>query len=691
MHDECWALRGTAPAAVSTQDDALRMSPQPPLRMPPGLGIDEDLPPGLALGSKGFGGICGGMPQLGAAEGYSLSVAHPPIQKSRSQYMASQQQHDLSIWSPVPPPIAPPAKAMSRQPSDVSAEPHQSMLFNSASARSNCFVPQSLSDRPAANHPATAQSVDLLAQDFSHTLNLHQNAVPTSTNSSSYFKPNPSVLVAGSSAGSTPSPSPDVSNQFIGHATSGGLHLLSGVNSPPQPAPRGGVAGQLPASVTATSSLSGCSSQAHAGTSAMLPPVGSCNPSSAESSFDSSAVLAQAQQMQMAMQAPAQQLATQIMGGYPNRMGGSGLNSGINSGINSVINSGTSSPNPALFADGHRLQGHGLHGLQAQLQAQQLHSQQMQMQAQLQGQMQGQMHGGIFAHGLHSVAASPNLTAMLLAQQLLQGSASAPNSGANSPSQLAAMLSMMQPPIGMNSQTLQLLQQIQAQLQQQQLLALLGSAGTSVATSGAATPSGAEYRGRRSGSQTPIGEWREGHHRPREREGHSGRPVGHEPADSRECRLDIEKVISGADVRTTLMIRNIPNKYKHPRMVLEIIDSKHKGKYDLFYLPIDFRTNCNVGYAFINFIHSADIPSFYDEFNGKRWDHFNSEKICELKYARIQGKHGLLEHFSKTSLMHESESLQPVVFASDGSGAREDWVRPRRRETHDANAPPFSR
>ena len=49
---------------------------------------------------------------------------------------------------------------------------------------------------------------------------------------------------------------------------------------------------------------------------------------------------------------------------------------------------------------------------------------------------------------------------------------------------------------------------------------------------------------------------------------------------------------------------------------------------NFLYLPIDHSNACNVGYAFANFIHTKFIFEFYQEFNGRRWDRFNSEKIC---------------------------------------------------------------
>ena len=120
-------------------------------------------------------------------------------------------------------------------------------------------------------------------------------------------------------------------------------------------------------------------------------------------------------------------------------------------------------------------------------------------------------------------------------------------------------------------------------------------------------------------------------------------------------------------------MKNIPNKYTQ-RMLLETVQQSHAGKFDLFYLPIDFKNRCNVGYAFINFLSPAHILAFYEEFNFRKWDRFNSDKVCEIAYGRIQGKAALLTHFANSSLVHEDECYRPVVFASDGSGRRESFV-----------------
>ncbi|XP_020179582.1 protein MEI2-like 2 [Aegilops tauschii subsp. strangulata] len=137
-------------------------------------------------------------------------------------------------------------------------------------------------------------------------------------------------------------------------------------------------------------------------------------------------------------------------------------------------------------------------------------------------------------------------------------------------------------------------------------------------------------------------------------------------ADSKkQYQLDLDKIRKGEDTRTTLMIKNIPNKYTS-KMLLAAIDELHKGTYDFFYLPIDFKNKCNVGYAFINMISPVHIVSFYQAFNGKKWEKFNSEKVASLAYGRIQGRNALISHFQNSSLMNEDKRCRPILFHSNG-------------------------
>jgi hypothetical protein len=125
--------------------------------------------------------------------------------------------------------------------------------------------------------------------------------------------------------------------------------------------------------------------------------------------------------------------------------------------------------------------------------------------------------------------------------------------------------------------------------------------------------------------------------------------------------INLVDVLNKKDFRTTVMIKNIPNKYTQ-KMLLKKIDKKFKHVYDFFYLPIDLKNKCNVGYAFVNFISPLYILKFFEEFNGQRWEKFKSEKICQLAYARIQGHQALLIHFrSYDNVLQQSMKVRPFI------------------------------
>lgn len=52
--------------------------------------------------------------------------------------------------------------------------------------------------------------------------------------------------------------------------------------------------------------------------------------------------------------------------------------------------------------------------------------------------------------------------------------------------------------------------------------------------------------------------------------------------------IDLDYIRQGMENRTTIMIRNIPNRYSQESL-LRVIDVKFKGMYDFIYLPMDFK------------------------------------------------------------------------------------------------------
>nr|WBY50569.1 hypothetical protein [Glycine max] len=68
-------------------------------------------------------------------------------------------------------------------------------------------------------------------------------------------------------------------------------------------------------------------------------------------------------------------------------------------------------------------------------------------------------------------------------------------------------------------------------------------------------------------------------------------------------------------------------------------------------------------------INPGLIILFYQVFNGKKWEKFNSEKVASLAYARIQGKAALIAHLQNSSLMNEDKHCKPILFNADGPNA----------------------
>jgi hypothetical protein len=81
---------------------------------------------------------------------------------------------------------------------------------------------------------------------------------------------------------------------------------------------------------------------------------------------------------------------------------------------------------------------------------------------------------------------------------------------------------------------------------------------------------------------------------------------------------------------------------------------------------MDNEKNCNVGYAFINFIDLAALKDFFEKFNGKGWPIFRSTKICKMTYARIQGLSDWLKHFKDTAVMKDDYVMvRPFVMIQE--------------------------
>lgn len=124
---------------------------------------------------------------------------------------------------------------------------------------------------------------------------------------------------------------------------------------------------------------------------------------------------------------------------------------------------------------------------------------------------------------------------------------------------------------------------------------------------------------------------------------------------------------------TTVMLRNIPNKYTRERLAERLQEEGFLYDLDFLYLPIDFRNLCNVGYAFLSFRTPEACRRFAAAFHERnateKLPGFNSKKICEVSEARCQGRDENVRRLQGSPVMQQlidKPEWLPLLFSADG-------------------------
>lgn len=131
---------------------------------------------------------------------------------------------------------------------------------------------------------------------------------------------------------------------------------------------------------------------------------------------------------------------------------------------------------------------------------------------------------------------------------------------------------------------------------------------------------------------------------------------------------------------TTVMLRNLPNRYTR-EMLLQMLDSEgFEGRYTFVYLPIDFKTHSGLGYAFVDLVTPQDALRLRQQFEGfSRWL-IQSEKVCSVGWSAPaqQGLHAHVDRYRNSPVMHfsVSDEWKPAVFSN---GQRVPFPPPTRR------------
>jgi hypothetical protein len=117
---------------------------------------------------------------------------------------------------------------------------------------------------------------------------------------------------------------------------------------------------------------------------------------------------------------------------------------------------------------------------------------------------------------------------------------------------------------------------------------------------------------------------------------------------------------------TTLMIRNVPNRYSQRDLINELKSLGFAGTFDFLYVPLDLGTMSNVGYAFVNFTHHSWAEKCMETLQNHRFKrHRQAGKVAAVSVAHIQGLEANLKHYEKSAVnTSRLRQRRPVVIAN---------------------------
>jgi len=117
------------------------------------------------------------------------------------------------------------------------------------------------------------------------------------------------------------------------------------------------------------------------------------------------------------------------------------------------------------------------------------------------------------------------------------------------------------------------------------------------------------------------------------------------------------------DETVTCMIQNLPTGMKRKTLMRALDELGFWGTYDFIYLPFDWESGINKGYAFINFTKKEHAKRFKTEFEGYQLTQ-KSDKICLVASATVQGFKKLKDKFGGKHDVNQRPRFQrPIMWA----------------------------
>lgn len=135
--------------------------------------------------------------------------------------------------------------------------------------------------------------------------------------------------------------------------------------------------------------------------------------------------------------------------------------------------------------------------------------------------------------------------------------------------------------------------------------------------------------------------------------------VGFDSHDS----ADMDVTFGSKQTGTTLFVRNLPS-FSSRTCLWELLESLDlSGKFDLIYVPVNFKTGMTYGYGFVNMITPEAALSAMPKIAGST---LGGETVDVCLSTHHQGLHTFVARYRNSPVLHGSvpEEFQPLMFKS---------------------------
>jgi hypothetical protein len=144
--------------------------------------------------------------------------------------------------------------------------------------------------------------------------------------------------------------------------------------------------------------------------------------------------------------------------------------------------------------------------------------------------------------------------------------------------------------------------------------------------------------------------------------------------------IDIEKIQSGDDQRTTVMVRNLTGPSARQDFLNFLAICGLSERYTFFYMPYKEHRNVLAGFAFVNLVAPKDVQVLHAMVKEDVWRKIYrnpSAKVPAVSYARFQGHEQLVKHFSSSAVLHEQDPEKRPIFRPF-AGQTQDGAKPKK-------------